>query len=192
MPKQGTKMTTGYVSWEEFKRLQAKLLHDNDTDVLLLISVGVYTALRISDVLRLKWADFGGDQIEIKEKKTGKTRLISINKDLKEIVEKIKSSQEIKDENELFINKSTSRPYTRMGVNKMLKRIFKKYKVVCDGNVSSHLFRKTFGRRVMENNGYSGEALLLLMDTFQHSSPALTKRYLGIRQQEINTLYETL
>lgn len=192
MPKQGTKMTTGYVSWDEFKRLQTGLMKDGETDALLLISVGVYTALRISDVLRLRWADLSQDRIEIKEKKTGKTRLISINKDLKDIVEKIKSLQEREEKKELFINKHTSRPYTRMGVNKMLKRIFKKYKIPCDGNISSHLFRKTFGRRVMENNGYSGEALLLLMDTFQHSSPALTKRYLGIRQQEINTLYETL
>lgn len=192
MPKQGTKMTTGYVSWDEFKKLQSGLMKDGETDALLLISVGVYTALRISDVLRLRWADLSQDRIEIKEKKTGKTRLISINKDLKDIVEKIKPLQDREEEKGLFINKMTSRPYTRMGVNKMLKRIFKKYNVPCDGNISSHLFRKTFGRRVMENNGYSGEALLLLMDTFQHSSPALTKRYLGIRQQEINTLYETL
>lgn len=185
-------MTTGYVSWDEFKRLQAGLMKDGEADALLLISVGVYTALRISDVLRLRWADFKGDKIEVREKKTGKTRIISINKDLKDIVDKLKPSFVTNEENELFINKFTRKPYTRVGVNKMLKRIFKKYRVPCDGNISSHLFRKTFGRRVMENKGYSGEALLLLMDTFQHSSPALTKRYLGIRQQEINTLYETL
>ena len=185
-------MTTGFISWDEFKRLQDCLVVGGETETLLLVSVGVYTALRISDILCLKWADFQSDRIEVKEKKTGKTRVISINKDLKAIVEKIKSSQEEISENELFINKSTSRPYTRVGVNKMLKRIFKKYNILCDGNVSSHVFRKTFGRRVMEKNKYSGEALLLLMDTFQHSSPAITKRYLGIRQQEINTLYETL
>lgn len=192
MPKQGTKMTTSFITWEEFKRLQHKLMEGRETDALLLISVGTYTALRISDILRLRWADFKTDRIEIKEKKTGKTRVISINKDLKEIVDNLKPSFGTDENIELFINKFTRKPYTRVGVNKMLKRIFRKYNVPCDGNISSHLFRKTFGRRVMENKGYSGEALMLLMDTFQHSSPAITKRYLGIRQQEINTLYETL
>jgi site-specific recombinase XerD len=41
----------------------------------------------------------------------------------------------------------------------------------------------------MELNNFSNESLVLLMELFGHSSMAITKRYLGIRQQEINDIY---
>ena len=44
----------------------------------------------------------------------------------------------------------------------------------------------------MEVTKYSSESLILLMDIFGHSSPSITKRYLGIRDQEIFNVYDSL
>jgi integrase len=77
-------------------------------------------------------------------------------------------------------------------VNVKLKELFSFYRVKIDGNISSHLFRKTLGRRVMEVNNYSNESLILLMELFGHSSMSITKRYLGIREQEIHNVYDNL
>ena len=55
-----------------------------------------------------------------------------------------------------------------------------------------HMFRKTLGNRVLKLNNYSNESIVLLMEVFQHSSVALTKRYLGIREREILDVYDSL
>ncbi len=134
-----------------------------------------------------------GETFYTKEKKTNKQRSIKINKDLKEIVELIVKKTKVTDLNELiFINNYGTKAIDKSYVNVVLKEIVKKYRIKLDGNVSTHTFRKTLGRRVMEVNNYSNEILVLFMDLFGHSSMSLTKRYLGIREQEIHDVYDSL
>ena len=60
-------------------------------------------------------------------------------------------------------------------------------------NFSCHSLRKTFGRQVYTMNGENSElALVKLMELFNHSSVAITKRYLGLRQEEILETYDCL
>jgi site-specific recombinase XerD len=58
--------------------------------------------------------------------------------------------------------------------------------------ISSHSMRKTFGRRVYFQNNESEKALMYLMDLFNHSSMSITKKYLGIRQEELDNIYLNL
>lgn len=74
----------------------------------------------------------------------------------------------------------------------MLKEIKKKYRLYV-GNFSCHPLRKTFGRQVYTMSGENAElALVKLMELFNHSSVAITKRYLGLRQEEILEAYDML
>jgi integrase len=73
-----------------------------------------------------------------------------------------------------------------------LKEIFVKYRIKVNGNISTHTFRKTLGRRVVEVNEYSNESLVLLMQLFGHSNMGITKRYLGITKDEIHNVYDCL
>jgi integrase len=131
--------------------------------------------------------------LTINERKTKKVRKIKLNEDLKNIVERIYLKQGGNKLNEyIFLNRFGTKPIDRSYVNTKLKYIFSYYKIKIDGNVSSHLFRKTLGRRVMEVTKYSSESLILLMDLFGHTSPSITKRYLGIRDQEIFNVYDSL
>jgi len=58
---------------------------------------------------------------------------------------------------------------------------------------STHTLRKTFGRKVVAAAGESSEmALIKLMKLFNHSSIAITKRYLGLRQEELMETYDML
>ena len=59
-------------------------------------------------------------------------------------------------------------------------------------NISSHTLRKTFGRRVYNNNNESEKALIYLSEMFNHTSLAVTRLYLGIRQEELNEIYMNL
>ena len=58
--------------------------------------------------------------------------------------------------------------------------------------VSSHSLRKTFGRQVWSNNNETDKALLYLSELFNHSSPGITKIYLGIKQEELDDIYMNL
>ena len=74
----------------------------------------------------------------------------------------------------------------------MLKEIKKKYRLHV-GNFSCHSLRKTFGKQVYTMSGDSAELTLVkLMELFNHSSIAITKRYLGLRQEEILETYDVL
>jgi len=194
MSLRGQKTTTTSMDWDDFKSLVFKLERDGEYKYCLLFAIGVFTGLRISDLLQLRFRQFEeNDILTIQEKKTKKTRRIKINQDLKEIVSRIKVKMDITNPDQfIFLNRYGTKPIDQSWVNVNLKRICKKYGVEVDGNISSHMFRKTLGNRVLRMNNYSGEAVILLMDLFGHSSPAITKKYLGIREKEILDVYDSL
>ncbi len=194
MSLKGSTTTTTYLEWNDFISLITRLEKDKNYKFCLLISIGVFTGLRISDLLTLKYSDLlNSETFYIKEKKTQKQRSIKVNKDLKEIVSRIVQKSKVNDlEQLIFINKYGTKSIDKSYVNVKLKEIIKIYRIRLEGNVSTHTFRKTLGRRVMEVNNYSNESLILLMDLFGHSSMSITKRYLGIREQEIHNVYDSL
>ena len=182
------------MEWDQFKSLISKLERDGEYKFCLLISVGVFTGLRVSDLLQLKFNQFIGTEfLNIIEKKTKKDRRIKINSDLKDIVERIKLKMNFADDDQfIFVNKYGTKPIDKSYVNVKLKEILKKYDIHLEGNVSSHLFRKTLGNRALKLNNYSNESIILLMELFNHSSPITTKRYLGVRNSEIESIYDSL
>lgn len=194
MSLKGQRTTTTSMDWDDFKSLIGKLERDGEYKFCLLIGVGVFTGLRISDLLQLRFSHFDDtDILTIQEKKTKKVRRIKINSDLKEIVARLKGKMGTVDSNQwMFINRYGTKPIDQSYVNVKLKEILKHYGITLEGNASSHLFRKTLGNRVLRLNNYSNEAVILLMDLFSHSSPAITRRYLGLREKEIHDVYDSL
>ena len=194
MSLQGQRTTTSAMDWNDFRSLIAKLERDKEFKFCLLISIGCFTGLRIGDLLQLKFSQFeNSDILTIREKKTGKARRIKINPDLRVIIERVKEKMGVTDSSQyIFINRYSTKPIDQSYANVRLKEIFKKYEIPIEGNISSHMFRKTLGNRVLKLNGYSNEAVILLMELFSHSSPAITRRYLGLREKEILDIYDNL
>jgi integrase len=195
MSLKGQKTTTSAMDWDNFKSLVFKLERDCEFKFCLLIAIGVFTGLRISDILKLKFVQFSGNNeiLTITEQKTKKHRRIKINRDLQDIINRISFKMGVVDlENYIFLNRYGTKPIDKSYVNVKLKILLKKYNIEVEGNISSHLFRKTLGNRVLKLNNYSNEAVILLMELFNHSSPALTKRYLGIREKEIHDIYDSV
>lgn len=194
MSLEGQKTRTTSMEWDDFKSLISKLERDGEYKFCLLIATGVFTGLRISDLLLLKFNQFKDtDFLIIQEKKTKKVRRIKINNDLKEIVARLKTKMNIiVDDTYIFVNKYGTKPIDKSYVNVKLKELLYKYDIHLEGNISSHMFRKTLGNRALKLNNYSNEAVILLMELFNHSSPMTTKRYLGIRDSEIESIYDSL
>ena len=190
----GQRTTTTSMDWDDFKSLIGKLERDDEYKFCLLITIGVFTGLRISDLLKLRFNQFeNSDILTIQEQKTRKTRRIKINPDLKEIIQRVKGRMVVTNTDQyIFVNKYGTKPIDKSYVNVKLKELLKQYNIVLEGNASSHLFRKTLGNRVLRLNNYSNESVILLMELFGHSSPSITKKYLGIREKEIHDVYDSL
>ena len=194
MSLEGQKTKTTSMEWEQFKSLISKLERDGEYKFCLLVAMGVFTGLRISDLLQIKFNQFIETEfLNIIEKKTKKDRKIKINSDLKEMVERIKLKMNVTDDEQyIFVNKYGTKPIDKSYVNVKLKELLNKYDIHLEGNVSSHMFRKTLGNRALKLNNYSNESMVLLMELFNHSSPTTTKRYLGVRNSEIESIYDSL
>lgn len=73
MSLRGQKTATTSMDWDDFKSLISKLERDREYKFCLLISVGVFTGLRISDMLKLRFDQFENtDILTIQEQKTKK------------------------------------------------------------------------------------------------------------------------
>lgn len=194
MSKKGQKTTTSFIEWNDFISLITRLENDGEYKFCLLVSIGVFTGLRISDLLTLKYSHILNEDVFIlTEKKTKKDRSIKVNSTLKNIVQRVKNKSGVSNPDELiFLNKYGTKCIDKSYVNVKLKKILINYRIKVKGNVSTHTFRKTLGRRVVEVNNYSSESLVLLMELFGHSNMGITKRYLGITKDEIHNVYDCL
>jgi len=193
MSKKGTTTTCSFLEWEKAIYLVSKLEKEENYKISLLIAIGIYTGMRISDILSLKWSDILDKQsLTIKEQKTAKMRVITFNTDLQQIAKDAYCNMNINNVEQLvFINYRKEKAISIQYLNKQLKKAVSSanYDI---GNVSSHFLRKTFGRRVWDKNNRSDESLIKLSEVFNHSNIAITKRYLGIRQEEIADVYLSL
>lgn len=182
--------TSTFLAWEDFTGLMLKLERDKEFKFLLLMAAGTMTALRIGDVLELTWEQLLDKKtLRIQEGKTKKIRQIPISNDLQGIIQRCFLQMGKPNLEELmFVNKYKTKAIRIQWVNVKLKQLFKKYGLPTKG-VSSHLFRKTLGRASFQNNGCSEDALIKLSELFGHSSISVTRRYLGLRQEEIDDLY---
>lgn len=195
MALSGQKTTADYIEWEKLQNLILKLERDGDYKFSLLMAIGSYTGLRISDILRLRWEDIlEKDLLEVTEKKTRKFRRIKINPNLKYTIQRIFSQINIVNiDNFVFLNRFGTSTISVKYINKKLKKIAREYKLCKNPElIKSHSLRKSFGRRVFENNDNSDRSLILLSEIFNHSNIQTTKIYLGIREKEIFDIYENL
>jgi len=188
-----TKTTADYLQWNEAMNLIRKLAKDGNYKMSLLIALGCFTGLRISDILALRWKQIlHVSEFTITEKKTGKQRTLRLNPQLqRHIAECYEQINPIGTSAPVLVSQKGT-IFTIQRINVMLKEIKKKYRLHV-GNFSCHSLRKTFGRQVYNMSGESAElALVKLMELFNHSSIAITKRYLGLRQEEILETYDVL
>ena len=185
--------TADFMEWNEAMNLIRKLAKDKNYKMSLLVALGCFTGLRISDILSLRWNQIlHTEEFQIIEKKTGKKRIIRLNPQLqKHISECYGHIKPIGEKAPILVSQKGT-VFSIQRINIILKEVKAKYKLKVK-NFSCHSLRKTFGRQVYNMNSENSElALVKLMELFNHSSVAITKRYLGLRQEEILETYDCL
>lgn len=193
--KIGNHSAADYLTWEQMLKLVHDLYGDKEYVMSVYIGVSAFSGLRVSDVRTLRWCDIlSSEPIKVVEQKTGKTRVIKWNAEFQEHVQRCYDNLNILNPNFRFLLSQKRCTYSNQRLNKKLKEMRTKYKIKIE-NFSTHTLRKTYGRKIYDTaveNGQGDMALILLMDLLGHSSPAITKRYLGIRQEELNATFDYL
>ncbi|MBO7265127.1 MAG: tyrosine-type recombinase/integrase [Alistipes sp.] len=193
MSLKNSNTTADYIEWDTMVDLVHRLYDDKMYRMSLLVGCGSFFGLRISDLKSLRWRDLlSGPRLSIIEKKTGKRREIKINTSFQRHIQRCYKSLDIKCMDEhCFLSQRGVVISTQM-INRHLKSIKARYNLDIE-HFSSHSLRKTFGRKVIDSAGEHSEmALIKLSEIFNHSSPMITRRYLGLRAEELEDVYNSL
>ena len=120
-----------------FDYLQEKNRRDG-----LMFALGIYTGLRISDILKLRVRDVRKEYLLIREKKTGKEKRIPINRFIRRLLDEYIKDK--KDYECLFRTPAVpNRPITRQQAYNILSRAAEKFGI--EDGIGTHTMRKTFG-----------------------------------------------
>ena len=165
---------------DDLKKVE-EILKNQSMRNLLFFIIGTNCGLRISDILALNVSDVKGKtHIKIIEKKTGKFKKFPINAKLKPILEEFTKNRHL--EEPLFMSIFKNR-LERFAAYHIIKKSCKEAGI--QEIVGTHTMRKTFGYHHYKK--YKDVAML--QKIFNHSSPQITLRYIGIEQDEIDESY---
>lgn len=185
-PKKGSTIKVEPI--RQLKDIKAikKILADRPRD-LCLFTMGINTNLRASDLLQITAGMVRdirpGNEIELKERKTGKSRRINLNKAVIDATQQLLKYREYQNDEILFTGQRG--PLTVPSINRLVKDWCKTINL--KGNYGSHTLRKTFGyhQRVT-----FGVGLPELMVVFNHSNQRQTLDYLCVQPDEVKNIYE--
>lgn len=183
----------------------------------LLFLLGIHMGLRASDLRMLKWSFFYDKNMEfiegkreIKPKKTRKANKfvpIFVNDLVRTIIENHIKKYPIEEiDTYIFISrKSTGRKKTndndiedRKGnmpiAESSIWRILNDVAIEAGikQNIGSHSLRKTFGYWIWHNARNKEDALVKLQMIFNHNSTRTTAKYIGITDEEISDMYNSI
>lgn len=146
-----------------------------------LFQFGINTGLRVSDIVPLKVKDVRGKTyVHVLEGKTEKARRVL----LREIQPEIEAyTRGMNDEDWLFPSRKGNGP---ISPTQAYRALVKAGEMIDRSDIGTHTMRKTFGYHHYKRN----KDVAKLQEIFNHSAPSITKRYIGIRQDEIDESLE--
>lgn len=160
----------------------------------ILFMIGIYTGLRISDIIPLRVRDVKGTHIYIeKQQKTKKEFNLLIHEDLKQVLDKYIKGK--KDYEYLFPSRKGSKHIKREQAYRILNEVIYEYDTKTKEKrktefyseledevelIGCHTLRKTFGYHFYNSNN----DIMTLKEIFGHSDISTTLRYIGMNQDK--------
>jgi integrase len=166
------------------------LKEKNNPRDYLLFTMGINLALRINDLLLLKVTDVldrqGNitDYIYLREQKTKKEKKIKINQAVNEALQYYFKKATVTDpEQYLFKSNRSNLKLDRIRAWQLIKNWVNEVGLDTK-NMGTHTLRKTWGYQARKK----GITIEQISEKLGHRSTIVTKRYIGINQDEINKI----
>lgn len=168
-----------------------KLLKQQSLRDYCLFVLGINSGLRISDLLKLRISDVAEkgkvkDRIRLRENKTKKFKDFPISDNAKSAIREYLKSRQYSENEPLFISRKNKGFLLRQRAYKILNEVARSIGI--KEKIGTHTLRKTFGYHAY-NSGYD---IAIIQKLFNHSSPSVTLRYIGITQDEMDDVYLSL
>lgn len=160
------------------KNLKGILREESYRNYILFV-MGINVGIRIGDLLPSRVCDVAGKYIILTEEKTGKEKMFAINAQLRLELDAYISEMELGPDDFLFPGKTPRKSLSRQQAYNIISSAAIK---AGEKKVGTHSLRKTFG--YFHYQRYKDVALLQRI--FNHSSPSVTLRYIGIDQDEMD------
>ena len=180
----------------EIEQLKQYFRNKGEIRNYVLVTMGINTALRISDLLQIQWKDVWNfdtkrfrEHIIVTEQKTKKIANVYLNHQCRQALSELKDLMNTEVFPAEYIFKS------RIGQNKPIGRN-RAYVIITEachelgyeGTLSCHSLRKTFGYHAWKQ----GASPAIIMSIYNHSSMDVTKRYLSIEQDDKDDVYKNI
>ena len=184
-PKKGDRIAVDPIRKIKDIKAISRLTLDNPRDHLLFI-MGINNGLRAGDLIKLKVKDVRylkvGNTLAIKETKTGKNNILVVNKTVYKALKNYLNVVQPGDDAFLFPSRKGGSHIQSQAVSKLVKKWTRT--VNLSGNYGAHTLRKTWGyiQRTLHGVGFE-----IICKRYNHSSPAITMRYLGIQDKEVHS-----
>jgi len=156
----------------------ANFLSRKSQKYYIMYMIGIYSGLRISDILKLRVRDVRGkSDIRLREQKTGKEKLFPVNNELAAALKVYCCGK--RDSDYIVPSPVTGRAISREYAYRVIHRAGLEYGLE---HLGTHTMRKTFGYHFYMQT----KDIVLLMRIFNHSDQSKTLRYIGVEQSTIN------
>jgi len=180
---------------DQIARIKRNLKTEKTAVWYALFVIGINTNLRVSDLLGLKWANVWidgtttlRDHIELTEQKTGKKRRIKLTKPIAEaLAYLLENIREPEAGDNIIRNPLTRKPYSREHISRTLAKQAKA--VGIQDSLGIHGLRATWGFHAVIS---FHQPITLIQHGFNHSNQKQTMNYLGITDEQMTEVYETV
>lgn len=174
----------------EIRKIEAmkKILRADSKRNELLFTLGINSALRVSDLLGLKVADVLDEKgklkeaVSLNERKTGKSKLFPLNDSAKKAIKEYVDETKPEYDSPLFPSRKGGKAISRVQAWEILSNAAEEVGLE---HVGTHTLRKTFGYHIYMRTNNLG----LVQKLLNHRSSSETLRYIGIEQDEMDDAY---
>ncbi len=179
-------------SRNDLRRLADYFLERDQHRNYVMLVLGVHTTLRISDLLHLKWADVYDEShgrfrshLHATEHKTKKQKSIALNQ---KAIDALALYYPNRKSEWIFVSRNGgTTPITRQQAWRIIKNACEYLGI--EGTIACHSLRKTFGYMAWTSHEVSP---VVIMDIYNHSNYEVTRRYLGVAQDDLDKAYREM